>query len=166
MNGFSVCDSEAITISFKNPKYFTYHENTFLLIFPSYFFNSWHFHICLYIFHKFILVFFFSFKTEAPQYLETAFRGEYNGVQLLKCDYKSDSMSSAGLEKENKQLELDNHFWPFGFNHTYQYEYSGGYEGSNLPTKVKSKYYHHDNFPSVYFFSLPFSEIYYKRSVS
>ncbi|CAL8109862.1 unnamed protein product [Orchesella dallaii] len=75
------------------------------------------------------------YKSEALL-TESGLRGEYNGVQLFKTQYKSDSVSSAGLEQESTQLEFDNHFWPFGLNHTSQFEYNVGLDGSNLPTKL------------------------------
>lgn len=73
---------------------------------------------------------------EGRQAVESEFRGVYQSVQLVNATYRSSSESLAGLEKEEKHLEFENHFWPFGVNSFYQYEYSGGFEGLNLPTKV------------------------------
>jgi hypothetical protein len=50
--------------------------------------------------------------------------------------YFHETSSRGGIEKELHKLELDNPFWPLGISKHYQYEYSGGYNGLNLPTTV------------------------------
>jgi len=58
----------------------------------------------------------------------------------MLSNYEAEGHSSAGLETERVHLEVENYFWPFGLTKNYKYEYSGGYDGDNLPTVVRSHF--------------------------
>ncbi|GLH12107.1 Apolipophorins, partial [Gryllus bimaculatus] len=59
---------------------------------------------------------------------------EYNDNQLLEGNYKCVSESSAGREKDKIEIDLENEYFPLGIFYTHENRYSGGNEGTNLPT--------------------------------
>ncbi|CAG7726200.1 unnamed protein product [Allacma fusca] len=64
-------------------------------------------------------------------------RIEWNSEKLIGSHYHFEGMSSAGAEKKESTLEVDNQVWPFGLITLYQYNYSGGYDGENFPTATR-----------------------------
>jgi len=59
---------------------------------------------------------------------------EYNSRKFLEGRYNCTSHSSAGLEKDVINMEIDNSYFPLGVLYVHKFQYSGGSDGLNLPT--------------------------------
>ncbi|KAL0271734.1 UNVERIFIED_CONTAM: hypothetical protein PYX00_008731 [Menopon gallinae] len=59
---------------------------------------------------------------------------DYNKKRMLDGKYKCISTVRAGFDEDVVDMSLENTYFPFGVHYTHQFEYSGGNEGTNLPT--------------------------------
>ncbi|XP_066998183.2 uncharacterized protein Apoltp [Anabrus simplex] len=59
---------------------------------------------------------------------------KYNDQEFLEGKYKCDSQSSAGFDKDVINIEIENDYFPLGIFYDHEFRYSGGMDGTNLPT--------------------------------
>lgn len=74
--------------------------------------------------------------TQKPQNTKGSANVVYNNNKILDGKYNSDSVASAGLEKEITTIELENKWKPLGINYEKTFAYSAPGDSTNLPTKV------------------------------
>lgn len=83
-------------------------------------------------------------KSNQPEYFQSKpveakgyCQADYNKKRMLDGKYKCISTVRTGFDEDVVDMSLENTYFPFGVHYTHQFEYSGGNEGTNLPTIVR-----------------------------
>jgi len=69
-----------------------------------------------------------------PTLRESVIRFGHNFTEVVKVVYTAVDSSSAGQDRNERQLEFRSIFFSTGMAYSHVFQYSGGEEGSNLPT--------------------------------
>ena len=78
----------------------------------------------------------YATAAKKPTLRESVIRFGHNFTEVVKVIYTAVDSSSAGQDRNERQLEFRSIFFSTGMAYSRVFQYSGGEEGSNLPTTV------------------------------